>query len=70
MDELRVHGDRLCVHVLPVFSASFPVALAVEHVCVYHKREMATENEEFSSGSETHFPPCLPLGKEQTLFLD
>lgn len=71
MDELRVHGDRLRVHVFPVFSTSFPVALVVEHMCVY----ITTEKWQPRTGNSLAIrkrtsPPCLPLGKEQTLFLD
>lgn len=66
MDELRGHGGGLCVHVLPVFSASFPVALVVEPMCVYHNREITAENRESSSGSETHSPHPLLTPWERT----
>lgn len=66
MGELRVHGGRLCVHVLPVFSASFPVALVVECMCVYHNREMTAENRKSSSGYETHSPSPLLTPWERT----
>lgn len=72
MDELRVHGDRLRVHVFPVFSTSFPVALVVERMCVY----ITTEKWQQRMGNplaiwkRTPPHPCLPLSKKQTLFLD